>query len=404
MRLFRRVPLTSRPTFRYDINAAWMYGILAGVLRLASVFARKSLGASEIEVALIIAAPAAGMLWSLYWGHLASNRRKMPFYFWPAFVGRGLFIFLAFTSDSMLFTIIVMVGYSISMLITPVRAGIIRANYPDDCRGMIEGRIRALVFMTSAVVAFLAGKFMDRHLEYAHCLFVVAGVAGIVSALVFARIKVRREEWLDGHVPEKFSWKNSFGVLFSNPKFGVFQLLFSVSAFTTHMSRPAIILFLTDTLKADYAQCAGVIEVAPRVFMVLTTLIAGVFIDRWNPLLVRAIFALIGCASPLLIYSSGSITMLYGAMALWGIALGGGGIVWAVGALYFAPERKVPAYQGVHTTLTGIRGILGPLTGVWLYGIIGMKVLLIAFAVQFICGAALLFIGVKEQKSNSRYS
>ncbi|NOZ21521.1 MAG: MFS transporter [Planctomycetes bacterium] len=401
MRLLQRVPFTSRPTFKYDMNAAWLYGIQLGIIMQAIAFARKYLNATDTEVALILAAPAAGMLWSIYWGHLASNRRKMPFFFWPAMIGRGMVILAAFASNSLSFTIVMLVAYSISMLTAPVRAGIIRANYPDDCRGLIVGRVRATLFLTGAVAAFLAGRFMDRYIEHAHWLFVAAGVAGMVSAAVFSRIKVRREQWLDNHVPERFSLVKTFGVLFSNPKFGVFQLLFSASAFATHMARMVVILYLTDVLKVTYTQYAVAMQFLPRIFVVLTTLVAGMYIDRWNPMLIRGAFVMIGCASPLIIYFSDSIMPVYGAMVLWGIALGGGGIVWAVGSMYFAPERQVPAYQGVHTSLTGIRGILGPFVGVGLLKLIGMNVLVLASVIQVICGVALLIIGIKEQNKEN---
>ena len=401
MRLFQKIPFTSRPTFKYDINASWLYGIQLGIIVMASVYARKRLDASEAEVALIVAAPSAGMLWSIYWGHLASNRHKMPFFFWPAIIGRGLVILAAFTSNSLGFTIVMLVAYAISMLTAPIRAGVIRANYPDECRGLIEGRVRATLFLTGAIAAFFAGKFMDRRIENAHWLFAVAGAAGMASAFVFSRIKVRREQWLDGHVPEPFTLRKTFGVLFSNPKFGVFQLLFSTSAFATHMARLVLILFLTDVMKANYTECAAALQIVPRIFVVLTTLLAGVYIDRWNPLLIRGVFVLIGCASPLIIYFSKSMTTVYGAMVLWGIALGGGGIVWSIGSMYFAPERKVPAYQGVHTSLTGVRGILGPVIGWWLYGLIGTKVLVLSSLIQVICGVALLIIGIREHNEEN---
>jgi len=400
MRLFERIPFTSRPTFRYDISAALLYGIQLGIMMMASVFARKALDATKTEVALIIAAQPAGMLWSMYWGHLASNRRKMPFYFWPAVIGRGLLILAAFASNSLAFAIVILVSFAISMLATPVYTGIIRANYPDDCRGLIVSRVRATLFLTGSVAAYLAGRFMDRSIDYAHILFVVAGIAGVLAATVFSRIKVRREKWLEKHVPERFSLVKSFGVLFSNPKFGIFQLLFSTSAFATHMARLVILLILTDVLKADYTECAIALQVVPRLFVVLTTIIVGVYVDRWNPLLVRAVFVLIGFPSSLIIYFGGSIVPVYFAMALWGIALGGGGIVWALGSMYFAPERQVPAYQGVHTTLTGVRGILGPFVGAGLYSLIGLHTLVLAAAVHLICGLALLGFGIQEEKNN----
>jgi hypothetical protein len=54
-----------------------------------------------------------------------------------------------------------------------------------------------------------------------------------------------------------------------------------------------------------------------------------------------------------------------------GMAIGGGMLGWNLGHNDFAPEERVADYLGLHVSLTGLRGLIAPLIGVWLYGMLG---------------------------------
>ena len=47
------------------------------------------------------------------------------------------------------------------------------------------------------------------------------------------------------------------------------------------------------------------------------------------------------------------------------------GLIWGIGSSYFAPTAEAARYHAVHLSLTGIRGIIGPLLGVWIYQLSG---------------------------------
>ena len=46
-------------------------------------------------------------------------------------------------------------------------------------------------------------------------------------------------------------------------------------------------------------------------------------------------------------------------------------LLWNIGSVYFCENDDVSTYQSIHMTLTGIRGLIGPLIGVGVYGYIG---------------------------------
>ena len=59
--------------------------------------------------------------------------------------------------------------------------------------------------------------------------------------------------------------------------------------------------------------------------------------------------------------------VLYASAVAKGLAFAGGALAWNLGHLDFAPPHKASQYMGVHVTLTGVRGLLTPFSGVAVY-------------------------------------
>jgi len=74
---------------------------------------------------------------------------------------------------------------------------------------------------------------------------------------------------------------------------------------------------------------------------------------------------------------------------LSGLGLGGGALAHTLGHLHFARPEEAEIYMGIHVSLIGIRGLIAPLCGMWLYLLIGWPVWLIAIA--FSVGSILMY-------------
>ncbi len=61
-----------------------------------------------------------------------------------------------------------------------------------------------------------------------------------------------------------------------------------------------------------------------------------------------------------------------------GLGQGGGAVAWYIGHLHFARPEDAEVYMGIHVSLTGLRGLVAPLAGMWLWQTIGWPVWLIA--------------------------
>ncbi|MHC4092444.1 MAG: hypothetical protein ACYSVY_19590, partial [Planctomycetota bacterium] len=88
--------------------------------------------------------------------------------------------------------------------------------------------------------------------------------------------------------------------------------------------------------------------------------------------------ARIGPAAPVVavfIYGLSRIAM--------GMGLGGGTLAWTLGHLHFARPQEAEVYMGVHVTLTGLRGLVMPFVGIWLWTVVGWWVWLLACCLSF---------------------
>jgi hypothetical protein len=61
------------------------------------------------------------------------------------------------------------------------------------------------------------------------------------------------------------------------------------------------------------------------------------------------------------------LPLLAAARLVLGVARGGGSIAWQLGHNHFAPPERAGLYMSVHVTLTGLRGLIAPFLGMWLY-------------------------------------
>ena len=65
-----------------------------------------------------------------------------------------------------------------------------------------------------------------------------------------------------------------------------------------------------------------------------------------------------------------------------GVAQGGGTLAWNLGHLHFASSGNADVYMGIHVFLAGVRGLIAPLAGMWLYTCIGSWIWLVAIVMS----------------------
>jgi hypothetical protein len=88
---------------------------------------------------------------------------------------------------------------------------------------------------------------------------------------------------------------------------------------------------------------------------------------------------------------------------LHGVSQGGGSLAWNLGHLHFAKADEAEVYMGIHVFLAGVRGLIAPLAGMWLWTVIGWPVWLIALALALSGLAVYASLARLEVGSSTRH-
>jgi MFS family permease len=440
MSTYYKVPYLSRGMYLADLRASLFRGVMLGIMPLAGFVALKTLKATPWEVALIEAASALAMFFTIYSARLCHDKPKMPFIIYPELIGRGLLILVVFITTAAAFTALIVIIYIIVTIMIPPYNAWMRHNYPDRLRGQIVGSIRSKQYLVCLVAAFLAGWLLKQNEQLYRLIFPLTGVFGIAAALTFRRTRLRGERqmlrsistrpdsvgttenaspelnngpasvfarigsiplqpilyaFVDGAVAP---YRTISNVLRRDRAFASFMGAFSLMGFGNIMMQPVLRVFLNN-INLNYTQATFVLAVFPNVMLVLFSRFWGKYVDRYNPMLLRMVVALLWSIYPLTLFLTKNIWLIYAACAVSGFAVAGSTLVWTLGTMYFARQEDVTLYMGIHTTLVGVRGLTAPFVGVWLMGIIGVQpVFLISFILMVISGVLMGDIGLKEHR------
>lgn len=395
LKIYKTLSSEVQKTYRFHGAFALFHGVLIGILPMAGFIAQKSLNCTKWELAIIKCMPQAGLLFTIFWSSIAANRPKMPLVFWPGLFSRICLFFTVYAFTSWQFMLIISLSYLLNSMVVPAQNGIMRANYPQNKRGEIVGSIQAIMFTIASLTALGAGRILNWDPSSYGEIFFFVGLAGCISLLFFRKIHVQGEEELEpfqniSDTPFNFpifhglllrviggfgaSLKDTVRVLKKDITFRKYMVAYFLFGFANLMAMPVYDIFYYKELKADYVQSALILSVIPQILVIATTAYWGKFLDRVNIFHARSLFSLVWMLEPLIYIWARNIEMVYVAKVLAGIAMGGSSLVWLLGAMYFAPKDEVPIYMGIHTTLTGVRGLIAPFVGVALIEILPIRV------------------------------
>lgn len=395
------VPFLSRPTFYYDRKAALLAGLYGAAMGILPVLAAKYFAASKMQIALLSSAPVAAYLLTLYWGHFARQRRKLPLVVVAWALARGLFLVVGLLSHLWPIIVLACLSYLINAAALPAYSAIWRHNYPTEVRGRLVGRVIRSNILVVAAGTLLFGWLLDQDPRLYRVIFPLAGALGVAAALVFRRVRVRRDFPAREQDRERFHLGRALGVVLRNRTFGKYLLAFFISGFGNLMAQPMLVVFLNEHFEATYQEQA-LVRFLPLVLQLVLLPFWGRVADRVNPMVLRAVLGIFWGTSYLIWALAPDMMTVYGAQVLRGVAMGGGTITWLLGTMYFASKEDLPLYMGLHTTLTGVRGLVAPFVGAWIAGRIGAQPL---FGISWLLGwlsAALMLLLARHVSRQAR--
>ncbi|MBN2583468.1 MAG: hypothetical protein JXL80_10395 [Planctomycetes bacterium] len=428
-----RIPASARRSFWIDVASGSGLSLGLAFLALTTAVLRKSLGAPDWLLALAVALPMVNQLLSPAWSGAGHLRRKVPFFRLGAYLTAG-FIALSAASSPLLvrlmgpkasspglfgaspealsFMLLTTLAWFAASGFNVLVTSVYRCNYPVLTRARVVSRINVFKFLAALPVAVGVALLLeqasasgDRSFVW---LLVVGSAALVAAALIYNRQIVVGEEaypagWNARELLRQLVPQNLFGLLARNPHFLRYQIWQTFHGAGNIICLPAMTMVMVDKDKWNmgYAEYLVITTVIPGVAQIFSSVLWAPLIDRFSPSKARTYntpFWVLGW----LFFGYGAMTgttwTAYASRAAAGIAMSGAGLIWALGSLHYSRREDPSQLVAAHSFLTGIRGLLFPLVGGWLYVHVGNWVFFIGAASMVIGGIGFYLQDLAERR------
>ncbi|MGB0716815.1 MAG: hypothetical protein ACPGXK_13110 [Phycisphaerae bacterium] len=437
----------ARRNFHFEFRQFCVWSILAGIVegQFGSVVVAKSFNAGDWTIAIAPATPIAAFTSSLIWGMLCKGRPKVRLLVWfstGTALLTGLVGLIPSTSWGAWWFIAQMAAAQVLMAgVITIRSSLWKSNYPTEVRGQITAKLQRFRFIISTTTSLVAAAVCDAYPAAYGFIYPIVATCGLLAVWMARSLHVRgekrvlavaddsagaRQRPLDQPPIEPFSlvallspgkvFGQMFRVLREDKKYRDYCFAQFLMGTANLMTISVIVILVTTKLDLD----------SSWEFWISTVLLVGLLqlglfgsLNRWGALfdrvgvlsfrvinvscwtlsLVAGLFATLAITNadgigPAHIPWAVGLFALRGFLA--GLGRGGGALAWHIGHLHFSESADSDLYMGIHVFLTGVRGLLAPLWGVWLWQNIGAGVWGVAIALSV--GSLVLFYAMARNE------
>ena len=288
-----------------------------------------------------------------------------------SWMGCAAFLVAAVSGDLRVFVPACMLGVMSLTMGIPMLTQIYQENYPASERGDLFSKAVMVRVFSAAAFAWAGGLWLDAHMDGYRLLMLSFAAASGMGA------------WWIGKCPSTVLHVETS----SNPLHGMrhvrndklFRWLlvsWMLMGFGNLLMLPLRVEFLANPRYG--------IQLSPPVIALLVTMIPSltnlVFARFWGRLFDRMNFFLLRIVLNAFFVAAITSFFIFGSMAgfvlggfFFGMATSGGNVAWSLWVTKVAKPEFVADYMGVHSFLTGVRGMLAPLLGFYLIDWIRMS-------------------------------
>ncbi|PKK90705.1 MAG: hypothetical protein CVV64_07435 [Candidatus Wallbacteria bacterium HGW-Wallbacteria-1] len=366
---------------KYLIITAIFEGIVFGVLLMQESVARIHFKAQDTHITIICILMHATFLFAmLIAAKIRGNYTR--FLLLGAILGRGALLTVFLVKSVWGFLAALLVYYSFSSFQSPTLTEITRRSFAPHNRGRLYSIYRVFFLGTTVLASTTAGYLFDTarnnaaDFNWIPWVFGFAGVCGIISfryMLILCRMA-----GMDGESQEEGGNSIKWAAIMHNKPFLKFEAVFMIYGMAFISLTPVIPLFLIDVMKFSYTDYAWARGFMVQSIVMLLTPLAGILFDKIEfhrmaaiACALLAVFPVVMIASETICISQGPMLFLakpavYGGFAIFGVAMAMIGVIWSLAGLRFSGDGDSSSYQAFHVAMVGIRGILGPLCGLFM--------------------------------------
>ena len=339
-----------------DIRAASTHSVMATIIPFIPIILRR-IGASTDQIAYYFAVTSIGLLTTSFsmWLMRRFGMKRVALFFW--LLGRGSFLLTAFALNSKALLFILTIFWMVEPWPTPAYVKTMEEIYPSRQRGRIMASVRVVLVALTLIFTPLAGLILD-HWGY-RVLLPLAGFSGLGSSLIVFTL-VRRIN--DAAITVVHSEPSSWSILRTDLRMPVF--LFGVLLFGIGLliSAPLFSAVQVDRLNLSYTQVAW-LGFAQSIFWFLGYLFGGRLLDHLRGIrFLQIIFVINAIAIVPYIWATNG-WMLLPAFIAAGLVTAGADLAIMNSVIELAGAKRVPSYWAITSTVSGLRGLLGPFIG-----------------------------------------
>ena len=286
-----------------------------------------------------------------------------------------------------LFLLIFLFYYLAQPIVYPIINDILKNNYSHSHFGTLYSYAATTQKMVMLLTTFSFGWLLDKDPFSFVYIYPALGILGIISLFLLSSA-VKTDYLQSGgktlSLRESLlkSLKDMKAIITVNKPYRDFELGFMLYGFSFMLTASIITIFMVEELKLNYTSIAFY-KNSYNLIAILLLPFFGNIIDRIDPrkfaaftfltLLMHLFFMGLTQYLPYF-FDMGAYRFYYLiviSFAFMGLFAATMSLLWNIGSAYFCRDDDAGAYQSVHLTMVGVRAMIAPVFGIWVYQYIG---------------------------------
>lgn len=360
------------------------------------VLAEKTFHVGPMLFATIMAAPMFANVTSYAWARMARNRRKVPFIVrlqMALLLGIGAIALLPTDRwGAYALTALIVSCRCLMAGILTIRSTVWRMNYPRPVRASVIGKLNvvsSIIIATAPVIGYAA---LDHDPSAFRWCYPGAIAIAMIGVAAFSHVRLRGERDLlrfeanPGARPQPHgtpaslyeyhpaAGRDNFWTVLKRDhlfrRYMKWQFVGGMSNMMGDVLIVYLIIQMTKDIQYEYLISVALTTAIPMILVACSLPLWARYFDRVHVTRLRARQGLLWVLNQTLNWvgaALSSIEVIGISRVVLGMTRSGGMLAWTLGHNDFADRRLVALYMGIHVTLTGVRGAVGPFMAMLLY-------------------------------------
>ncbi|MBI4618289.1 MAG: MFS transporter [Planctomycetes bacterium] len=391
------LPPSALATYRAQRTAEILRMFSVGVTGISDAVLRRSLDATELQVAIFLAFIASGHFLASFWGAAMEGRSKRPFFILGAVLSRLVLLLLILWGHPVWFILVFAVSAWADPCFLIAQNSLFQSNYPAGMRARLVSRVNMYGRVAFLAGAIVGAALLDLHPDRASWILATGAFVGFWGVYAYARIPFENPREAPGSRRRAFRrmFSDVAAILRENPAFRRYEAYYMIYGFAFMILWTVNVFLLVDDFHVTYKEFSLARQLLVQGGIVLAYPLAGRSMDRRGPYWTAALAFLSLTLHPAFLAAAvwtREIAFVWAGFLSFGLSMAAVDVTWNFAAMHFARDRDASPFMGVHIFLVGIRGTLGPFAGLALYRLSGFYAVMgVSFALFLAAGLLMAF-------------